>query len=405
MMMMALRQEIGSPRRGPGLVIDDLANIRKRYSQTDKKTGKANWAVACGGAAKFLLDANSVRGREFKNPEVTDKRRHKDLEIYLFNDNVLKTSKNPLDLYYVEFWGPLKEVDYSQETIPAGFYVETLRGYYFGFQLPTEKDVVQLSIGNKVPYNGLSPEFVIASKLFHTRPTREEDEEDSLNLLEKFCIDNQRLSELIKSTKFRDVVREDEIRHLDEFLLSGDYHEKLSERIRELYSESGLDVENMDFNCLVTLLDYKPESFRDINEEQIDYFIRNSHSSSKDQAETRLNLRYLLQNFSPRRVQNNLENMNHGIVKHLLSRSAVGLSSELNQVLTKFRDTATRIGISENEIGYGTQMIAENILGREHLNQWVNVQLARYAVELDKINHSKNMKKEFDKFVKREILR
>ena len=162
--MYAQKQILRPPSTStPELQLEDAENVRNRYPQTNKEN-RINWALACGSAAKFLLEADDTKERNIKNGYIPD-RSHKDLEIYLFGDENLKgKAKNPLDIFGVNFFGPLQTVDYSMKEEPEfSFFVEALKGYYFGFVSPKENDIVIEEKGVKLFMNPESIAFMKGS--------------------------------------------------------------------------------------------------------------------------------------------------------------------------------------------------------------------------------------------------
>ena len=395
----------------PELQLEDAENVRNRYPQTNKEN-RINWALACGSAAKFLLEADDTKERNIKNGYIPD-RSHKDLEIYLFGDENLKgKAKNPLDIFGVNFFGPLQTVDYSMKEEPEfSFFVEALKGYYFGFVSPKENDIVQLKLDNKKFYS-LSPEFIIASKLFSTKGIREGvDDKDSLNLLRKFDTDNKYLTDLIKTTKYN-FIGEDEVNNLEELLKSGDFFKIVTNNIKAQYSKSGLDIEEMPYNCLVSLLDYLPEYFivsRQSNKklnEHLNWFIENLYLKYCSEPKTaKTNTMYLIQNFNPDYIDKIIHNMNRGdkdeenlrLLKLITAviRFKPGNVSEVNKILTRLSDIINMQEIPPEESSNIFFSIAESMI----YTPFINVKQAKYSAELDKIILSKNTNEEFYNFI------
>lgn len=263
MMAMAFRQILEPPRTSE-LCLEDVLNLRKRYPQ--RKRGKTlNWAVACGSAVKFLLDADRVQGSIASDRSVVDDRVHKDLEIVLFTEDALKhRDKNPHDLFGVDFWGPLQDVDYDQPSKNHGIYIEALRDHYFGFQpTPTTKDTLDVYLGGN-RFTVLSPEFLIASKLFSTIGIREgRDDVDVMKLLQKFKIKQDYLADLLSQTKFKEIVTREDLSNLEQEIKSGKLVEKIFDKVTKKYASSvPEDLESMPYNNWVSLLNFLPNELR-----------------------------------------------------------------------------------------------------------------------------------------------
>lgn len=401
MLRCAPRLELRSPTE-TRLVLEDIDNIRKRYPQRNRGSDKINWVVACGGATKFLLDAYKVEGREIRDSTINDERNHKDLEIYLFGkENLRGKSRNPLDIFGLDFWGPLKRINYNKKDVPYyGFYVEVMNRYYFGFLLPQEKDVVEAKVDGRRIHT-LSPEFIIASKLFSTRGIREGiDDEDALKLLQKFHLDNKYLLKLVKSSKFN-FLGKDEVDNLEGLLESGDFFNIITNKIRERYSNSGLEIEEMPYNCLVNLLNHNPEYFKkEINENHLDWFSDvlyiNDESNQDDKIRKKMNVNYLLRSLNPELIEKaiNLYDCRRRekypikwlmSIVHRIKDFNYGYSSELNQTIQNLKVVCKKIGIPE---GFYTtmyiNMMTENIV----LSAYHNVQLAKYSTRLEKMMRS-----------------
>lgn len=384
-MMMQLLQTQRS-RMPSGLELKDVLNIRNRYPQT-KRNGQVNWAVAGGGAAKFLLDADKVKQRKIKNPNIKDGRKHKDLEVYLFGEENLKgKSKNPLDIFGVNFFGPLIHLDYSdnESWLGRGFFIEALKGFYYGFPLPTEQDAVKTRVNNKGIYT-LSPEFIIASKLFGVKGLREGiDDVDSLNLLKKFYVDKEKLEQLAKLSKFS-FIGKDEISNLEELVESKDYYEVVADRIKQKYSESGLDLEDMSYDCLASLLEHSPESFKSFQTEEklyseLRHFAEEFRDRSSNKSEKEMSIIYLLKPFNPNFLHTINSPFTKGYKEDIYIKllqcinsaiaKKIGYVSELSKVLSQFDD----ITMEDNLKILDT---AHEIIGSDY----INIHLSKYQGE------------------------
>ncbi len=393
---MKLRSERPEPE---GLGLKDFENVRHRYPQ--KPYGELGWVVACGAASKFMLDADEIKERETRNHEIRDARKHKDLEIYLFGEEGLKgSSRYPLEIFGVDFWGPLHELDYSEAHAPNHwFYVEALKEYYYGFRLPSSDDIVTLKMDNKRILS-LSPEFIVASKLFHTRGVRKGvDDTDALNLMKKFHLDREYLLQLVADSKFA-FVGSDVIANLERLLESGELFSTLSKMIRKRYSKSRLDIGKMGYNSLASLLDYSPKSLGvdELKEMYITGVIAKPPLQEDVAQQTELALTYALQHLPAPAYSDEAYMLAKGVVYRSLSdpHGTIGVTSEMNRVLTKLDKTMGNLGLPQELRDDISLKIAKSIIG----SLYANVKLARYSTEIEKMSQANNLDKEFSSFIK-----
>ncbi len=250
-MNMGLHFELRAPR--PSIMnMKDIDNVRKRYPQ--KKEGTLKWVVAGGGASKLLIEG-MARGRTIRNVRVEeDMRSHKDLDLFLFNGEDFEGKcRYPHEIFGVDNYGPLKSIDYSKGHADYFFYVETMRGCYIGFFPPEKSDVIEIKVGRNW-VQALSPEFVIASKIFSTHGIREEDLDDVKWIIRKYRIEHDYLEKLMIKSKFALVCDRKMIENIENLIEDGKYTDTVSERIMGRFPDPF--VFDLNYNSLASLLDY-----------------------------------------------------------------------------------------------------------------------------------------------------
>jgi hypothetical protein len=174
------------------LDMDDIRNVERRFPMITPD-GRICWAVAGGGATKFLLESHCVVGYEINDKNVRDVRIHKDLDISVFLPEQCQLRLvYPHEIYRTVFCSPPKRCNYkTKKQNYTGFFVELLTDWFFGFPPPAPKDTAKVYLPEAVVYT-LSPEYVIASRLFDISPPRKGvDDEDVLRLRAKFVLDEE----------------------------------------------------------------------------------------------------------------------------------------------------------------------------------------------------------------------
>ncbi len=171
------------------LGFEDIENLSKYFPPTTP-SGQVCWAVSGGGAVKFLIEANEVVGRKTVGWPNKHSRDHKDLDVAVFfPDHSRLKLERPHEIYRVCFWEKPVRCDYRTEAVQTGFYIELLTDYNFGFPPPTAAEIV-LAHGDDGDVYCLSPEYIVASRLFHPRTPRPDiDDQDVANLKARFELD------------------------------------------------------------------------------------------------------------------------------------------------------------------------------------------------------------------------
>ena len=259
----------------PELNYEDFENIKKRYFQTSKDSKRKiiNYIFAGGGCVKLLLDADKVSEVAIKKSSILDQRKHKDLEIYAFNDIFGNKNPNPHDICGINFYGPPFKLNYEDSLVQkCGIYLEILRGYYFDFLTPKQEDVRKVLKERKI-YFTTSPEFLIASKIMSSNGLREDiDNKDAENLVTKFKINERYLRSIAKSTDFNQVLKEEDISDLEKRLKDKTFFRDIENRIKERYHETIPLIEQIPYSELISLLKFTPEELK-LSEEE-DCFLK-----------------------------------------------------------------------------------------------------------------------------------
>ncbi len=351
-------------QRDADLCLDDVLNVRKRYG-SQSEGDRIKWAVLGGGAVKFLLDADHVEGRETQNQHIHDGRQHKDLDLYLFGDENLKgLAYLPLEVFAVDNLGPLRRLNYHRVKVPKNsFFVETARGYNFGFQTPSQEDIVAVDIESERIYT-VSPEFAIASRLFDTSGLRHTDEgrideEDAEKLYDKFRIQSREVRRLQMATPFS-FLPEEFVYALPSHLRERTFEPTVAAAIKTKYRNSGLDLEQMTYNELVSLLNYSPMGFQnDINQDHFRVIVeRMQDGPSNQKPGTLLAVRYLLGSLSQDLVEGAIHEYFHSGVpnptnfrKIMIMMNAVrvcsnplSVGSRAAQVMRKYKHQGEIVG-------------------------------------------------------------
>lgn len=193
------------PVGAPDLSYRDIRNTISQFPPYGADD-QPNWAVAGGGAAKLLVEAFEVRGRPFAFTGGLMQRGHHDLDLYVFRPEPEGrfAFEHPHKVYRTRFFGPLSALNLRRAFDHSdGFYIEMLHAYYFGFAIPQPEDVVHVRLTDGwVPV--LSPEFIIASRLFHNRGLRPGmDNIDIMTLQKRFHLDYPAIRRIVRRSPFR----------------------------------------------------------------------------------------------------------------------------------------------------------------------------------------------------------
>jgi len=235
---------------------DDFANLKRRYPQTSRDR-TVNYAFGGGSAAKLLLDADEVKGTHIKDDSIKDGREHKDLEVIAFNDVFGNKAPDPHNLLGIDFYGPLQVVDYAD--IPQhGIYVEILRDSYFGFNVPSTRDTRRVNVDGK-RFVTLSPEFMLASKLFSTYGLRDIDYDDALRLLRKFGINKEYLGSIVQDTRFTHLVSEEDLEDLECRVEDRSLFHRIEREVKQRYRGVLPEVDDLSYDATVSLLEVESE--------------------------------------------------------------------------------------------------------------------------------------------------
>lgn len=182
------------------LSIRDVFNVarcfRRQYSDR-----LPDWAVGGGGAVKFLIEALSVIGSKTRNPPIDDTRSHKDLDIVVFDPaGSSKYLEHPLEIYHTYNWGPLVRCKYRLHEIPKWeFFVEMMTDYYNGFTPPHREETTFVTTRERECLWTLSPEYIIVSRLFHTRVIRSGiDDSDAKLLQDRFDLELEKIMVVVR---------------------------------------------------------------------------------------------------------------------------------------------------------------------------------------------------------------
>lgn len=180
------------------LCYDDIANVAQHFPM-QAPDGSVCWAVAGGGAVKFLLEANAVANYQILVGRGFPQRHHKDLDIAVFQPAYCQRRlKRPLEIFWTAYWGPLQRYNYSvRKPFMTGFCVEMLTGYYYSFPPPLPTEIVYVETPEGSLWT-LTPEYIIASRLFHTREIRDEiDDRDVRSLRTRFALDTNKIAAVV----------------------------------------------------------------------------------------------------------------------------------------------------------------------------------------------------------------
>jgi hypothetical protein len=236
---------------------------------------------------------------------------HKDLELYVFKKGSLgKLSKNPHDIVFLGNDGKLRRANYQKEA-PKDYElaVEILNGSYYCCTPPTEKDTVWITTQRGNRFLALSPEYMIASKLFSANGLRDCDVNDAVALLKRFAIDKDYLWSLAKNSEFSRVLKEDDLEDLASDIKDKFFQSKVGWKVNEMYGEAVPEVRCLPYSEKISVLRYTPEELA-LSKEKLDFIISVSNPGEPRscvkgyqdphvvRAVQRLCLRYALSEFS-----------------------------------------------------------------------------------------------------------
>jgi len=260
-----------------------LEKVVDQFPQTDGDC--VNYTIAGGGASMLLLEAAEVRDREVVDPEADNRRKHKDLELVAFRPVFGEVNPNPHDVGYLTDEDTLCRCDYEEE--PPSDYelmVEVLSGFYYDFQLPTVADTTEIETRQGNRFVTLTPEFIIASKLFSANGIRPgTDDKDALALFRRFTINQDYLRSLLSRSEFSPVAGEIDTENLGESVESGDLYDRTSKKIDELYGEAVPEVVALPYSDKISVLRYGVDDLAldDSQREFIDEYVEEQKPLSR----------------------------------------------------------------------------------------------------------------------------
>lgn len=194
----------------------DIDNLKRHFPPQDP-SGRPNWAVAGGGAVKYLLTAQRIEGvRSGYGSPVEDDRIHKDLDVAVFNPRPAKLRiVYPHEIFRCEFHGTPRRCNYREaEANPTGFYFELFTGYHFGFVPPRVEDAVLCRSWDEAVWV-LRPEYIIASRLFALAPVRPGiDDRDVRRLCARFEIDALKVLGYVAESAYGFIPPDEVVRHI-----------------------------------------------------------------------------------------------------------------------------------------------------------------------------------------------
>jgi len=331
-----------------------IESIVDEFSQVSE--GKLNYAIACGGAVMLLLEAEEVEGRRIVDEDADNKRRHKDLELYTFGKTFRDLNPNPHDLVVLnEDPFELEKVDYNESVGDVDVGIEILNGSYFDFVLPTEEDTTKIITTHGNEFVTLTPEFLIASKLFSANGSRDEDVGDALALLNRFEIDYDYLARLLGKSEFRNVLAPEELELLPEKIENGILFEEISTRIEDFYGEFVPELENLNYSERLSVLRYNREDLVLTKEQEefiSDNFIRRRRkfTSQPHMDLNNLCMRYIISNFNDPNmlIDKDLDKM-YGYLIGKDRHFSVALASGIKQTLMMLSGLN---GLEKDELTY-----------------------------------------------------
>lgn len=246
------------PPQEPFLRYKNLVDIIDEHPQSENN--KINYVVAGGGAVMLLLESTEVNGYKIIDVTADNRRKHKDLELYVFNnESFLRFHKNPHDL--VDFTdSKLHRVDYKREPPCAELMIELLTGVYYDFLIPTVKDITKVITSRGTELLTLRPEFLIASKLFTANGMRAGvDDCDALALLKRFELDFNYLSSLAERSELNSFMDLQNSKRFSEDLESKIFFENIAGKIDEKYGLLLPELSFLDYGEKVSVARYDLE--------------------------------------------------------------------------------------------------------------------------------------------------
>lgn len=341
-----------TPPKLPELKYSHIRRITKMVPQVEQ--GDINYIIAGGGSVMLLLEAAEVENYELTKQRSKHKRRHKDLELYMFKPVF---GDNPHDLLALDE-GKLHYLDYTEEPpIGVDLMVEVLNRSYFDFLTPGIDDTTEILTSSGKTFETLRPEFVIASKLFSANGLRQGiDDLDSLALMRRFRLDGDYMDSLIRESEFGKVFEYDE--DLVDLVETGKFKNMVSEKIDRIYEGQVPEIRNLTYNEKVSVLRYTPEELSLTDEEKK---LISSHQPREDKYGFsdlyRLCMRYMKIS-SPK----NITNFNHLARSdpHIALSAASSLKQTLDMIPNLREDIAEKV-LSTPYINVCTSAIRKRI--------------------------------------------
>ncbi len=161
---------------------------------------KPNWALTGGVAVKYLLESEFVGGRHYSQ-NLEDEREHKDMDVVVFAPGKTElVLEHPHEIYWKYSADDIERCEYNlpYNQGPAVFCIEFLTHYHFGFPPPHISETV-LCQNNGTQVWCVSPEYIVAGRLFHYLPVRAGiDDVDCCRLNKKFKLNPNALEKIVR---------------------------------------------------------------------------------------------------------------------------------------------------------------------------------------------------------------
>ncbi|MEM3126803.1 MAG: hypothetical protein QW331_01910 [Candidatus Woesearchaeota archaeon] len=258
---------------------EDMFSLPRLYPQVSD----SNWASGGGLAVYYAVSAERCENRQKKksynlSKTLYDKREFKDFDIVIFTGTPFGFVNKQLPRISAAYRdGGIVEVDvmrflkerprwnydfeeFCWRNYKGGVSGDVMRGTYFGFHIvPTEKDSI-IVVKDKVEHRVLSPEFLIASKLFNTGGMNCNDITDIMQLFAAYHIKKEKIWEYLQETPFKEVLNEEDVASLSKSIPKGELFERIKERIKKIYGDVPIIyTQNIPYSDLVALLDVPRE--------------------------------------------------------------------------------------------------------------------------------------------------
>ncbi len=166
---------------------------------------KPNWALTGGGAVHYLLKSKNIAHKTYPRHVYTE-REHKDMDVVVFAPNKTKLIlEHPHEIYWKYSADEIERCNYSlpYDRRFSVFCIEFLTHCHFGFPPPYISETVFCQ-DDKTKVWCVSPEYIVASKLFHYLPPREGiDDVDCYRLNAKFKFNPKTLEKIVKRSPMR----------------------------------------------------------------------------------------------------------------------------------------------------------------------------------------------------------